>query len=160
MCWCAPTTHQWSLISTTKDICARATCTGWRTRSLCGPKGDSAHWEQYISLGILLRQEPRPGEWMLHPDVVKKIGECFATLRYSGVVGVIRWSWCRLHRACFYTSWSLSHPACDVSPIIWTDYTWYSELLMLETFPKASYRMQRLVPSRNQGYLRNLRNFV
>ncbi len=81
MCWCAPTTHRWSLISTTKDVCARATCTGWRTRCLCGPKGDSAHWEQYISLGILLRQEPRPGEWMLHPDAVKKIGECLARLR-------------------------------------------------------------------------------
>ncbi len=27
MCWCAPTTHQWSLISTTKVVCARAPCT-------------------------------------------------------------------------------------------------------------------------------------
>ncbi len=41
----------------------------------------------------------------------------------------------------------------------WTDYTWYSEPLTLETFPKASYRMQHLVPLRNQGYICNLRRF-
>ncbi len=34
-------------------------------------------------------------------------------------------------------------PTRDVSPIIWTDYTRYSEPLTLETFPKASYRTQR-----------------
>ncbi len=58
-------------------------------------------------------------------------------------------SWCWLHRTCFYTSWSLRHPARDVSPIIWTDYTRYSEPLPLETFPKASYRMQLEFLKRN-----------
>ncbi len=58
-------------------------------------------------------------------------------------------SWCRLHRTCFYTSWSLRHLARDVSPIIWTDYTRYSEPLTLETFPKASYRTQLEFLKRN-----------
>ncbi len=34
----APTTQRWFLISTTREVCARAPYTSWRTRSLCGPK--------------------------------------------------------------------------------------------------------------------------
>ncbi len=36
-------------------------------------------------------------------------------------------SWRRFHRTCFYASWSLYHPARDVSPIHWSDYTRDSE---------------------------------
>ncbi len=38
---------------------------------------------------------------------------------------------------CFYTSWSLRHPNRDVLLIIWTDYTRYSEPLMLEMYPQS-----------------------
>ncbi len=83
MCWCAPTTQLWSLISTTREVCVRAPCTGWRTRSLCGPKGNSFHWEQFMpghlnqGADILSRQGPRPVEWRLHPDVVCQIWRMF-----------------------------------------------------------------------------------
>ncbi len=39
----------------------------------------------------------------------------------------IFWSWRRFHRTCFYASWPITSPACDVSPILWTDYTCDSE---------------------------------
>ncbi len=48
----APTTQRWSLISTTKEVWGRVTCTGWRTRSLCGPRANSSHSEQFTYLGI------------------------------------------------------------------------------------------------------------
>ncbi len=38
---------------------------------------------------------------------------------------------------CFYASWSLCHPAHDVSPIHWSDYTRYSECGHTEGVPKA-----------------------
>ncbi len=60
MCWCAPTTHRWSLISTAKEVCACAPCTGWCAISLSGLN---------MGVDVLLRQGQRPGEWMLHPNV-------------------------------------------------------------------------------------------
>ncbi len=73
----------------------------------------------------------------------------------------IPWSWCRLHRTCFYTSWSLRHPTRDVSPIIWTDYTDWLIFRAAHTgdVPQSVFWTQHLVPSRNQGYIRNLRRF-
>ncbi len=90
MCWCAPTTHRWSLISTTKEVCARAPCTGWRARSLGGPKGDSTHWERYISLGISIWEQTScrdrgrgPGNGCFTQMRWSKSGECLARLRWT-----------------------------------------------------------------------------
>ncbi len=44
--------------------------------------------------------------------------------------------WRRLCRTCFYASWSLTSPACDVAPFHWTDYTADSEPVTQEAFPK------------------------
>ncbi len=49
-----------------------------------------------------------------------------------------RKSWRRFHRTCFYASRSLRHPARDISPIHWSDYTLcYSEHGHTEVVPKA-----------------------
>ncbi len=42
----------------------------------------------------------------------------------------------RLCRRCFYASWSLTSPACDVAPFHWSDYTADSEPVMHKAFPK------------------------
>ncbi len=54
--WGALTTQRWSLTSTTKEVCGRTPCTGWCTRSLCGPRANSSHWKQSTSLGISTRK--------------------------------------------------------------------------------------------------------
>ncbi len=46
-------------------------------------------------------------------------------------------SWRRFHRTCFYSSWSLRHPARDISLIHWSDYTRYSECGHAEGVPKG-----------------------
>ncbi len=42
MCWYAPTTQQWFLISTTSEVCVRTPYTSWHTRSLGGPRTSSS----------------------------------------------------------------------------------------------------------------------
>uniref|UniRef100_A0A9J7Z5S9 Ig-like domain-containing protein n=1 Tax=Cyprinus carpio carpio TaxID=630221 RepID=A0A9J7Z5S9_CYPCA len=50
-------------------------------------------------------------------------------------------------------------PVRDVTLFHWTDCTRYSESLTLKAFPIA-FSMQRLVPSRNHGYMCNLETFL
>ncbi len=57
MCWCAPTTQRWLHTSTTREVCVRTPFTGWRTRSLCGPRANSSRWEQFTFLGISLWEQ-------------------------------------------------------------------------------------------------------
>ncbi len=42
----------------------------------------------------------------------------------------------RLCRRCFYASWSLTSPTCDVAPFHWSDYTADSEPVTHKAFPK------------------------
>ncbi len=90
MCWCAPSTQRWSLTSTTKEVCVHAPCTGWRTRSLGGPRTNSSRWEQFTFLGISIWEQTSfrgrgrsPGERMLHPEVVKHIWREFGQAQLS-----------------------------------------------------------------------------
>ncbi len=59
MCWCAPTTQRWSLTSTTKEVCVHAPCTGWRTKSLGGPRttplaeSSSHSWASQYRIALL-----------------------------------------------------------------------------------------------------------
>ncbi len=46
------------------------------------------------------------------------------------------WGCRRLCRTCFYASWSLTSPACDVAPFHWSDYTADSEPVTHKAFPK------------------------
>ncbi|KAI2662206.1 Contactin-associated protein 1 [Labeo rohita] len=80
MCWFAPITQRWSITSTTREVCVRAPYTSWCTRSLCGPRTLRAvHVPGHLNMGadILSRQGLRPGEWILHPEVVKQIWRVF-----------------------------------------------------------------------------------
>ncbi len=85
-----PTTQRWSLISTTKEVWGRVTCTGWRTRSLCGPRANSSHSEQFTYLGISMwGQTPCrdrglcPGNGCFTPRWWNRYGECLARLRWT-----------------------------------------------------------------------------
>ncbi len=143
------------------------------SRPRCAPEGytqgrDSEVWQHghLVPQSILTDAARFPEEESLMVTYVTLVPWRNEMLRLSATPSAslaafcfIPWSWCRLHRTCFYTNWPLHYPAREVSPIIWTDYTQYSEPLMLETFLKASYRMQHLIPSRNQHYIRNLRHF-
>ncbi len=44
-------------VETTKEVCGRTPCTGWRTRFFCGPRANSSHWEQFTSLGISMWEQ-------------------------------------------------------------------------------------------------------
>ncbi len=90
MCWCAPTAHRGSLIESTKKVCTHAPCIGWCARSLCWPKGDSAHWERYISLGFSIWEQTScwdrgwgPGNGCFTQMWWSKSGECLARFRWT-----------------------------------------------------------------------------
>ncbi len=53
----------------------------------------------------------------------------------------------------------ITSPAHDVLPIVWTDYTYNSEHGIAEGIPLV-FITQRLVPSGNHGYVRNLGRFL
>ncbi len=46
-----------SYINRPKVVCGHALCTGWCTRSLCGPKANSSRWEKFTSLGTSLWEQ-------------------------------------------------------------------------------------------------------
>ncbi len=120
MCWCAPTTQRWSLTSTTKEVCGRARCTGWRTRSLCGPRVNSSRWEQFTSWASQCgsRHPVEAGAEARGMDASRRGGEadlvfeCLARLRWtslrlgrhrkvpSGTLWLIRlhWGWMPWYR--------------------------------------------------------------
>ncbi len=90
MCWCGPTTQRWSLTSTTRGVCARARCTNWHTRSSCGPRTSSSHWEHCIFLGTWMwdqtycRDRGRgPGNGCFTPRWWSRYGECFIRRRWT-----------------------------------------------------------------------------
>ncbi len=91
MCWCAPTTQRWSFKSTTKEVCVRAPYTSWRTRSLCGPRTSSSRWEQFIFLGLSIREQTScrgrvrgTGNGCFTPRWWSRYGEFLARLRLRG----------------------------------------------------------------------------
>ncbi len=133
MFWCAPTTHRWSLISTAKEVCACAPCTGWCAISLSGLN---------MEVDVLLRQGQRPGEWMLHPNVVKKIWR---------VVGQAQVDLFATQETALCPHWySLVHPAplgLDAKVQMWPR-------LRLYTFPPIALLpgvLARSVPGRGQS---------
>ncbi len=50
------------------EVCVCAPCTSWFTRSFCGPKENSSLRAVHIP-----GHQLRPGEWIIHPEVVKQI---------------------------------------------------------------------------------------
>ncbi len=79
MCQCEHRQHSGGLLNQPLGVCVCAPYTSWFTRSLCGPKENSSlravQIPGHLNMGadILSRQGLRPGEWMLHPEVVKQI---------------------------------------------------------------------------------------
>ncbi len=92
MWWCAPTTQRWSLISTTREVCVRAPCTSWHTRSLCGPRANSSRWGLFIFLGISIWEQTScrgrgrgPGNGCFTPRWWSRYGEFLARLKWTSL---------------------------------------------------------------------------
>ncbi len=121
MCLYAPTTQLWCLISTTREVCARAPYTSWRTRSLCAPRESSSRWEQSIFLGISMWEQTScrgrglgPGNGGFTPRWWSRFWEFLARHRWirlrlfrhctvpSGTLLLIqlRWGWMLWYRCC------------------------------------------------------------
>ncbi|KAI2645466.1 Transposon Ty3-G Gag-Pol polyprotein [Labeo rohita] len=69
---------------------------------------------------------------------------------------LLSWKLTLVLAQCFYASWSVTSPACDVSFFHWFDCTRDSERGHAEGVPKA-FRRGVSFPSGNRGYIRNLR---
>ncbi len=159
MCWCAPTTHRWSLISTIREVCVHAPCTSWRTRSLCGPRINSFRWEQCIFLGISIWEKTScrgrgqgPGNGCFTPRWWSRYREFLARLKWtslrlrrhcnvpSGSLWFLQlfWDWmlwCRLGRGfvcTLYDGESAPDGVCQllVAPF-WLGQVWFSDLISL-----------------------------
>ncbi len=102
----APTTQRWSLISTTKEVWGRVTCTGWRTRSLCGPRANSSHSEQFTYLGISTWGQTPCRDRGLCPG-----NGCFTPRWWSRYGARLRWTSSLLRRQRNVPLYSLLHPA-------------------------------------------------
>ncbi len=61
----------------------------------------------------------------------------------------------RLCRRCFYASWSLTSPTCDVAPFHWSDYTADSEPVTHKAFPKRGDAAR--VPEKEPWFTAKLR---